>query len=57
MDYTAAELEKGPWGVRTGRGVSEPPNVDVRAYLEGAVRRYSAQLNLKPDIAKSVATP
>jgi hypothetical protein len=57
MDYTAAELEKGPWGVRTGRGVSEPPNVDVQAYLEGAVRRYSAQLNLKPDIAKSVATP
>ncbi|MAB15184.1 hypothetical protein [Parvibaculum sp.] len=57
MDYTAAELEKGPWGVRTGRGVSEPPNVDVRAYLEGAVRRYSAQLNIKPDIAKSVTTP
>ena len=61
MDYSAAELEKGPWGVRTGRGVEEAPNVDVQAYLEGAVRRYSAQMDIGPDIkadiAKSVATP
>ena len=42
MGYNISELERGPYGLRTGRGVDQPPEVDVRAYLEAAAHRYSA---------------
>ncbi|MEX0839141.1 MAG: hypothetical protein WD034_06380, partial [Parvibaculum sp.] len=54
MGYSIEELERGPWGPRTGRGVVEGPEVDVRAYLEGLLRRQSAA---GADIANPVATP
>jgi hypothetical protein len=41
MGYNITELERGPYGLRTGRGVDHPPEVDVRAYLEAAAHRYS----------------
>ena len=43
MGYSAAELARGPWGPRTGRGVAEGPEVDVKAYLTGLVARRTAQ--------------
>ena len=42
MGYSVPELERGPYGLRTGRGVDQPPEIDVRAYLEAAAHRYSA---------------
>lgn len=33
MDATVAQLEQGPWGLESGRGVEQPPEVDIRAYL------------------------
>ena len=33
MSYTPAELEAGPHGPFTGRGVVEGPDLDVRAML------------------------
>ncbi len=35
MDSTVSELESGPWGLQSGRGVETPPEVDVKAYLQG----------------------
>ncbi|MEQ9519985.1 MAG: hypothetical protein RLN89_11160 [Parvibaculum sp.] len=35
MSYTPSELEAGPHGPFTGRGVAEKPDLDVRAMLEG----------------------
>ncbi|HEX7777522.1 MAG TPA: hypothetical protein VF449_13435, partial [Parvibaculum sp.] len=43
MDSTAAQLESGPWGLDSGRGVESPPEVDVKAYLEGLISRRAAQ--------------
>lgn len=54
MGYTADELIRGPWGLYTGRGVVEPPVVNVRDYLEGAVQRRSADAGV---VANPVATP
>ena len=54
MGYTIDDLERGPWGPRTGRGVVEGPEIDVKAYLEGLVARRSAAA---ADIANPVATP
>lgn len=34
MSYTPSELEAGPHGLLTGRGVAEGPDLDVRAMLE-----------------------
>lgn len=43
MDSTVTQLESGPWGLDTGRGVETPPEVDVKAYLEGLVAKRAAQ--------------
>lgn len=53
MGYTVEELERGPWGLRTGRGVEEGPEVDIRAYLEGLASRRTAS----GEIALPPATP
>ena len=53
MGYTVEELERGPWGLRTGRGVEEGPEVDIRAYLETLASRRTAS----GEIALPPATP
>ncbi|MEP2829642.1 hypothetical protein [Parvibaculum sp.] len=53
MGYTVESLERGPWGIRTGRGVEEGPEVDIRAYLEGRAARRTAS----GEIANPPATP
>ena len=53
MGYTVDDLERGPWGLRTGRGVEEGPEVDVRDYLEGLVARRTAS----GEIANPPVTP
>lgn len=53
MGYTIEDLEWGPWGLRTGRGVEEGPEVNVRAYLEGLSSRRTAS----GKIANPPATP
>ena len=42
MDSTVDELERGPYGLQTGRGVAAPPEVDVKAFLLGAAANLSA---------------
>ncbi|MBX3493965.1 MAG: hypothetical protein KF899_13450 [Parvibaculum sp.] len=54
MGYSIEELERGPWGPRTGRGVEAGPEVDVKAYLKGLVARQQAAA---PGVANPVATP
>jgi len=54
MGYSAEELLAGPYGLYTGRGVIEPPPVNVRAYLGGVISRRSADSG---NIANPVATP
>ena len=53
MGYTVESLERGPWGLRTGRGVEQGPDVDIRDYLEGLVSRRTAS----GEIANPPATP
>ena len=53
MGYTMDDLERGPWGLRTGRGVEEGPEVDIRAWLEGLTSRRTAS----GEIANPPATP
>lgn len=54
MGYSIAELESGPWGPRTGRGVEQGPKVNVKAYLIGVVSRRAAP---RADIANPAGTP
>jgi len=54
MGYTVESLERGPWGLRTGRGVEEGPEVDIRAYLEGLIARRGAP---RAEIANPALTP
>ncbi len=54
MGYSIAELESGPWGLRTGRGVEQGPEVDVKAYLIGVAERSAAP---RADIANPAGTP
>lgn len=43
MDSTVGDLESGPYGPETGRGVAQAPEVDVKAYLTGEAGHLSAQ--------------
>ncbi|PKQ01900.1 MAG: hypothetical protein CVT73_21040 [Alphaproteobacteria bacterium HGW-Alphaproteobacteria-12] len=54
MGYSISELERGPWGLRTGKGVEEGPEVDVKAYLTGLVARRDER---RAEIANPFATP
>ncbi|HUD50213.1 hypothetical protein, partial [Parvibaculum sp.] len=42
MDSTVEELEQGPYGVESGRGVAQAPEVDIRAYLVTHMESRSA---------------
>ena len=53
MGYTVEDLERGPWGLRTGRGVEQGPEVDIRAWLEGFRSRQTAS----GEIANPPVTP
>lgn len=53
MGYTIESLERGPWGVRTGRGVEQGPDVDIRAWLESLASRRTAS----GEIANPPVTP
>lgn len=53
MGYTMDDLERGPWGLRTGRGVEEGPEVDIRAWLEALAARRTAS----GEIANPPMTP
>lgn len=52
MDATVEELEHGPYGVETGRGVARAPEVDVRAYLMGAAGPLSARTQTGGPVAE-----
>ncbi|MEQ8266713.1 MAG: hypothetical protein RH982_05915 [Parvibaculum sp.] len=54
MGYSIAELESGPWGLRTGRGVEQGPEVDVKAYLVGVAGRAATA---RAEIANPAGTP
>lgn len=43
MGSSLEELERGPFGLETGRGVAEAPEVDVKAYLTGLAGTLSAE--------------
>ena len=43
MDYSVDELERGPYGIHTGRGVANAPQVNVKAWLEDQMSRRSVQ--------------
>jgi len=43
MDYSVGELEEGPYGIHTGRGVAKPPKVDVKQWLENQMSLRAAQ--------------
>jgi hypothetical protein len=43
MAYSAEELERGPYGLMTGRGVETPPDVDVRAYLSALKAKLAVE--------------
>ena len=43
MDSTVEELERGPYGLQTGRGVAVAPDVDVKSWLEDQMSRRAAQ--------------
>ena len=43
MDSTVDELEGGPFGLESGRGVVQAPEVDVRAFLISHMESRSAQ--------------
>jgi hypothetical protein len=53
MGYTPEDLERGPWGLRTGRGVEQGAEVNVRDMLERAATRRTAS----GEIANPPATP
>lgn len=53
MGYTPDDLERGPWGLRTGRGVEQGPEVNVREMLERASVRQTAS----GEIANPPVTP
>lgn len=53
MGYTPDDLERGPWGLRTGRGVELGPEVNVRDMLERAATRHTAS----GEIANPPVTP
>lgn len=42
MDYTVDQLERGPYGLESGRGVATAPEVDVKSWLESLTARASA---------------
>lgn len=42
MDYTVDQLERGPYGLESGRGVAAAPEVDVKTWLEGLTTRKAA---------------
>jgi len=43
MDSTVEELERGPYGLQTGRGVAKAPNIDVKSWLEDQMSLQAAQ--------------
>lgn len=43
MDYTVEQLERGPYGSHSGRGVAVSPDVDVKSWLEDQMSRRAAQ--------------
>ncbi len=43
MDSTLDELERGPFGLQTGRGVETPPDVDVKSWLKSQMPQRAAQ--------------
>src|SRR5690606_33248891 len=53
MGYTPDDLERGPWGLRTGRGVEQGPEVNVRELLGRATSRRTAS----GEIANPPVTP
>ncbi|MCE9651402.1 MAG: hypothetical protein K8R18_17420 [Parvibaculum sp.] len=42
MDYAVDQLERGPYGTESGRGVATAPEVDVKTYLESQALNKSA---------------
>lgn len=43
MDSAIESLERGPYGLQTGRGVETPPDVDVKIWLEGQMSQRAAR--------------
>ena len=43
MNSTLAELERGPFGLESGRGVETPPEVDVKSWLKAQMSQRAAQ--------------
>tara|TARA_R110000824_G_scaffold155226_6_gene327731 strand:- start:20719 stop:22383 length:1665 start_codon:yes stop_codon:yes gene_type:complete len=43
MSSSLEELERGPFGLQTGRGVETAPEVDIRSWLRGQMSQRAAQ--------------
>ena len=43
MNSTLTELERGPFGLESGRGVETAPEVDVKSWLKGQMSQRAAQ--------------
>jgi hypothetical protein len=43
MGNSVEQLERGPFGLNTGRGVAEAPEVDIRSWLKGQMSQRAAQ--------------
>jgi hypothetical protein len=43
MSNSVEQLERGPFGLNSGRGVTEAPEVDIKSWLKGQMSQRAAQ--------------